>query len=496
MENIIPLFVVLPMLLAFSGMLIGMWSKQLVSKLAVAIAVCLVFLSMAGYYLVLTKNVVVYQIGNWPAPIGINYVLDGFSALMLLTVSVIALMASVFSQAYISKYTRQDMFFSLLMLMLTGLNGVILTGDLFNLYVFLEIASLSAYALVAFGCEAEEYEASFKYIIMGSLASAMILFGIILIYSMTGTFNMAYAGMLISKLSSTPAMALVLAMFIMGFGVKAAIAPFHAWLPDAHHAAPAPISAMLSGVLIKTIGFYALIRIIFNVIGFSAVISNILMALGSFSMVIGIFMAISQSDLKRLFAWSTVSHIGYIFLGVAVGTPLGILGSLFHLINHALFKSLLFLNAGAIEYTTGTRKMKDLGGISKVMPVTSATSLVGSMAISGIPPFNGFWSKFTIILALILSGHPWYALIAVIVSIVTLAVLLKVQKLVFFDQLKESLKSVCEAPFCMLVPMVSLALLCIVIGLFYPLVIEMILSPAVKVILEGVYYSRIVMGGV
>jgi multicomponent Na+:H+ antiporter subunit D len=377
------------------------------------------------------------------------------------------------------------------------MNGVVLTGDLFNLYVFLEIATIASYALVAFGCESEELEASFKYAILGSVASVMILFAIIMLYGLTGTLNLAHMAQLFAH--STPlhkqGLTFCLALFIMGFGVKAALVPFHAWLPDAHPSAPAPISAMLSGVLIKSIGFYALIRIIFNVFGFTPHLSFILTTLGAISMIVGVYLAIGQWDFKRLLAYHSISQMGYVFLGIGLGTPLGILGGLFHLINHATFKSLLFLNSGAIEYSTGTRQLKEMGGLSKVMPQTAVSATAASLSIAGIPPFNGFWSKLFIILAAIAGGHYVLATLAVIVSIITLASFLKVQKFAFFGPLPLSLQEVKEAPFSMVLPMLILALTCLAAGLFFPVVISTFLTPAVTVLLEGTKYGTSVLGG-
>ena len=194
----------------------------------------------------------------------------------------------------------------------------------------------------------------------------------------------------------------------MGFGLKAALIPFHAWLPDAHPSAPAPISAILSGLLIKVSGVYALTRIFFNVFGLEpgAWLSQILMGLGIVSAVIAAFLAIGQKDMKRMLAYSSISQVGYVVLGIGIGTPLGVAGGLFHLFNHALAKGLLFLNSGSVQQATGTRNLDEMGGLAKRMPVTAATNLVGSLSIAGVPPLGGFWSKLLIIIALVQSG-PW-----------------------------------------------------------------------------------------
>lgn len=266
---------------------------------------------------------------------------------------------------------------------------------------------------------------------MGSIASSFIFLGIAFLYGFTSTLNMADMARVLSFKQNSYVVPFVGVLFLMGFGLKAALVPFHAWLADAHPSAPASISAMLSGILIKTLGVYALIRIFFNIIGSTYGYLNILMFLGALSLLVAVVLALSQWDLKRLLAYHSISQIGYVILGIGLGTPLGILGGLFHLFNHSVFKSLLFLNSGAIDYACGTRNLKETGGLNKVMPMTSATNLIASMSIAGIPPFNGFFSKLLIIIACIQAGHIGYAFCAVIGSILTLASFMKVQKFAF-----------------------------------------------------------------
>jgi len=280
----------------------------------------------------------------------------------------------------------------------------------------------------------------------------------------------------------------------MGFGMKAAIMPFHAWLPDAHPSAPAPISAMLSGVLIKALGVYALVRIMFNIIGMTPMLSNILLVLGALSIMGGVVSAIGQWDFKRLLAYHSISQVGYIILGIGLGTPLGILGGLFHLLNHSVFKSLLFLNSGAVVYATGTRDLQQMGGLNKRMPVTGDSSFIASMSIAGVPPFNGFWSKLIIIIACIQANRIGFAIWAIIGSILTLASFMKVQRYAFFGSLNEKWKEIKEVPGFMRSAMIILAVLCIVMGLLLvPQVRDVFLAPAVEVLKNGVDYAKTVL---
>jgi multicomponent Na+:H+ antiporter subunit D len=317
---------------------------------------------------------------------------------------------------------------------------------------------------------------------------------------------MAYISKAIQELGGIKnnlGLSFALAMFMAGFGLKAALVPFHAWLPDAHPSAPAPISAMLSGVLIKALGVYSLARIIFNVFGVSVSIGWILVTLGVLSMVIGVFLAVGQWDFKRLLAYHSISQMGYVILGLGIGAlviannkniawaAMAILGGMFHLVNHAVFKSLLFLSSGSVEMSTGTRQIKEMGGLVERLPYTRATCSVASASIAGIPPFNGFWSKMILVVAAVQAGYLWLAAITVLVSLVTLISFLKIQRYVFLGELPENLKQTKEYKGYMLAAMVFLACLCLLMGglVLVPGLKENIMEPAVKVLTEGLNYS-------
>jgi multicomponent Na+:H+ antiporter subunit D len=495
-HNFIPFFVIIPLFSAFFISLIGRFVKRLIVDSVSGVA-CFSLLILSFYGLNVFHNLgssaLAYKVGAWPAPFGISMVLDGLSALMLVTVNLVAFCVALFSFNYMEKYTDKPKFWTLFFLMLTGMNGIIITGDLFNLFVFLEIASIASYALVAFGTEAEELEASFKYAIMGSVASSFIFIGIAFLYGFTSTLNMAHMSTILAQKPNFWLLPFVAVLFLMGFGLKSALVPFHAWLPDAHPSAPASISAMLSGVLIKTLGVYAMIRIFFNIFGITKAYSSVLMFLGAISMLVAVFLAISQWDFKRLLAYHSISQIGYVILGIGLGTPLGILGGLFHLFNHSIFKSLLFLNSGAVDYAANTRDLKALSGLKEKMPVTAGTNLIASMSIAGIPPFNGFFSKMIIIFACIQAGHLGYAFAAVIGSILTLASFMKVQKYVFLGELNEKFKDIKEVPWAMKLSMIILSVVCLFGGLLLLPYFKGFLDSAVQVLLEGKEYAKILL---
>jgi len=499
----LPVFVAVPLVTAFLLPLCGDKFKRLATLLANAAVLSLLVLAITTI-----GRTDSYQVGRWSIPLGINMVLDGLSSLLLLTISVVSAAAMLYSVRYMEQYTAKSKYLSLFMLMLAGMNGVVLSGDIFNLFVFLEIASIASYALVGFGCEHEQLEASFKYAVLGSIASLFILFGIGLVYGNTGTLNMAYISQAIQARGLNHGLTFALAMFITGFGLKAALVPFHAWLPDAHPAAPAPVSAMLSGVLIKALGLYAMARLLFNVFGVSDTVGWVMITLAVLSMALGAFLGIAQWDFKRLLAYSSISQIGYVALGIGMGCVLiaegnlkwasvALLGGLLHLVNHAVYKALLFLTSGSVEMATGTRRMDQMGGLAARLPFTRVTCTIASASIAGIPPFSGFWSKLILVIAAIGAGFYWIAGIIVLVSLCTLIMYLKVQRYVFLGELPDNLRQCRENKGTMLLAMAALALLCITMGVLVlvPALKSSVLDPAVQVLIDRFEYSARLLAG-
>jgi multicomponent Na+:H+ antiporter subunit D len=485
MNHALPLLVGIPL-----GMTVV---TLLLSKASARIADITAFLTAAVTtviaFMLIGSPVNTYWMGNWFPPFGITLVYDGLSGLMLLIINLIALLSIIYSFSYMEKYTAKPKFYALFLLMLAGMNGVALTGDLFNLFVFLEIASIASYALVGFGVEHQELEASFKYLILGSVASTMVLLGIALVYAMTGSVNMADVASTLAAMPAKTTIAFAAGVFLMGFALKSGLVPFHAWLPDAHPSAPAPISAMLSGVLIKALGVYAMVRVMFNVLGAAPIYLDIMLVLGVLSMVVGGFLAVGQWDLKRMFAYSSISQIGYIVVALSLGTNLGLIAGLFHLFNHSIFKSLLFLASGSIEHATGTKNLRKLGGLAQKLPVTTTTTAIGALSISGVPPFNGFFSKLLIIIACIAAGKWFVGIIAAAVSVVTLVYFLKAMRFSLFGELSESLSKIKEVPFPMAFSLITLAVICLGVGIVYlvagPTFTDIFLQPAADVLMDG-----------
>lgn len=511
MNPLIPLFVIIPLAGAFITMIAGKFLPRFGRYFASFILMALAVLSICS--LISNEGLLsVYRVGGWEpvnrVPIGIYMVIDGFSVIVLCIINIIGFLSVFYSIPYIKRFTAENFYYALFCLMTAGMNGVVLSGDLFNIFVFMEISVIAAYALVAFGVEKNELEATFKYQVLGCIASFVILFAIGFLYWKTKTLNIADIKEVLSGGYDRTYYLFVQILLLSGFGLKAAIIPFHAWLPDAHSSAPSPVSAMLSGVLIKAVGIYVIIRLFFNMFEISESISVLITTLGTLSMVIGVILAIGQWDIKRLLAYHSISQMGYVVLSAGIGmiliargikpeiAILAIAGGIFHLINHAVFKGLLFLNAGAIEYTTGTRDLHEMGGLAEQMPATSATSFIASMSISGIPPFNGFFSKLIIIIACVMAGFYLLAVLAVIVSIITLASFLKLQRYAFYNKNRNTpVRKIKEVPFPMVFSMVVLSLLCVLLSLLaIPGIRDIILGPAVDILIESGKYSTQIIG--
>ena len=480
------LFVAIPLVVAGILPLVGKVSKKVLPDiLANGVLAALLALAVVQGRSLISGGPDIETFTWLGEPLTLRLALDGFSLLMLVTIALVGLCITLYSVNYMDHYGAKANFYALFLIMVAGMNGLVLATDLFQVYLFLEVAAVASYALVAFGLGYDELEASFKYLLLSVVASAFVLIGVVVLFGLTGSLEFEAVGRGLRTLQAGLPAVLCAALFVAGFGLKAALIPFHAWLPDAHPSAPAPISAMLSGLLIKVSGVYALTRILFTVFGLSPLLSNILMGLGILSMVVAALLALGQKDMKRMLAYSSISQVGYIILGIGLGTPLGILGGLFHLFNHAVAKGLLFLTSGSVQMATGTRNLDEMGGLAKRMPLTAATNLVGSLSIAGVPPLGGFWSKLIIIMALVQAGRWPYAVVAVLASVLTLWYYLLIQRKAFFGKLEERWAGIREAPAWMTAACLALALLCVALGLFFAGVLQSWIQPAADVLARG-----------
>ncbi|MEO0088532.1 MAG: proton-conducting transporter membrane subunit [candidate division WOR-3 bacterium] len=496
--NYLPLFTALPLLGAFLIPLLSKIWERLSDIIGNIITTLLLILSIYSLFLLpIFGNIYVYEIGKWPIkpiPLGIVFTFDSLSLLMVLIINLLSFACAIYSITYLDNYTGRWKFWTLFLLMVAGLNGIAITGDLFNLFVFIEISAISSYALVAFGVEKEDLEASFKYQVIGEIAGLTILLAIALIYSKTSTLNMAdIANTFINENKGT-LFWFIISLLTFGFLIKSALFPFHFWLPDAHSQAPAPISAMLSGVFIKTLGVYALSRLIFNVFGLNrnnaSHYFDILIILGILSIIIAGFIALKQENYKRLLAYSSVSQIGYIFVGLGIANFWGITGALSLIFAHALGKGLLFLTAGPVEREMGTLDINELAFLKKRMPFSGIVYTLGALSLAGIPPFLGFFPKLFLILGAIKEKMFWLAIVLGIFSLLTLAYLLKITNKVFTKREGEEVK---ESGL-IAISFLFLVFLILILGIFYFNYLEPnLISKASEAIIRGIEYARLVL---
>ena len=428
---------------------------------------------------VLNGTTLLWNLGG-ATPLGINLSMDGLSALMLIIIALGGIVASVYSVGYMASYTSKAKYYVLFMLMVAGMNMVVLGADILNMYVGIEVAALACYALVAYGLGREYLEASFKYQVLGTVGTLCLVAGIGLLYVQVGTLSLSELAA-----ASIGSVDVPVILLLSGFALKAAFVPYHAWLPDAHSTAPSPVSALLSGVFIKVVGLYGLMRLLYLVFVPGTLYSTVLLVLASLSILAGALLALVQTDMKRLLAYCTISQMGYVLLGLAVATPLALVGALFHMLNHAAFKELFFLGAGCVEKQAGTRDIASLGGLNARMPITGVASAIGFFSVSGCPPFSGFWSKLIIIIATVQAGYVGYGVVAAVGAVITIGYFLKYELGVFFGALPANLQGVKEGPVSMWAPMVLLAVFCVALGLAFPWVIQYLLEPAVGAIMIG-----------
>ena len=472
--------------------------------LATATPLCL--LAALVKPLMLGSDVIAYWMGNRvPAggyAIGIALEVDALGLFFGLLIATAVFVAMLYSFSYMSHDDNEPQYYTLFLMLCGGVMGFVLSGDLFNMFIMIEILTFAAVALTAFRNTANgALEAAFKYLVVGCIGSSCILAGTIMLYAQAHTLNFAQlAAFLPGHLNRATIIAY--AMLFIGFCTKAFIVPFHPLAADAHGAAPAPVSVLISGVLTKS-GLYGIIRltyILFRVMNLGTV-QFWLVFLGSVSMFVCVTMALAQHDFKRLLAFHSISQIGYVLTAAGLATALGVSSGLYHAMNHTLFKGLLFLCAGAVLHETGTTDLGKLGGLSKKMPHTTILFLVGAFSISGVPPFNGFASKWLIYQATyqkaVESGNIGFlmcTIVALVTSTLTLASFVKVTQSVFFGQLPKEYENVEEVSVGMRLAMGILALLCILTGLFPGFVTTYLTEPAARAVFGANAYVNAMMG--
>ncbi|MBU4048020.1 hypothetical protein KKB01_06065 [bacterium] len=417
---------------------------------------------------------------------GLRLQVNGLSIIIAIVSLLLWLAVSIYSISYIK--TDLVRYYSLLLIVLGAVQGTVLAKDLISFYVFFEMTTVATYFLIIHRRNNDAFQAGYKYILMTLIGAFLILLSIILVYVDTGSYEV----IVVTKSGGFIAPVL----FLLGCFIKAGVVPLHTWLPDAHPAAPSPVSAFLSGMMIK-IGAYGIIKFVFPLLNsdlpatkFGELLSSLIISIGVASMLIGVLLALAQTDVKRLLAYHSISQMGYILLGIGLGTKLGLAGGLYHLVNHAMFKGLLFLCMGAVTYSTGTRKLDNLGGLWKKMPITTSTCIIAALAISGIPPFNGFASK-TVLVEAVANYSFVLKFVMMVTAALTFASFLKLISYTFFGEPKRPLITVKEVPLLMQLPMIVLAILCVLLGINAQFVLDRFIAFAIAGLVQPLSILKI-----
>ena len=399
-----------------------------------------------------------YELGGWPAPYGIEYVVDPVNAWVVVIVALIGALVAPYARVSVEREIAEDripLFYAAFILCLTGLLGIAVTGDVFNVFVFLEISSLSAYALIALGSDRRALTASFQYLIMGSVGATFIVIGIGLMYVMTGTLNMADLADRLPEVSGTRTIPVAFTFLTVGITLKLALFPLHLWLPNAYTYAPSAVTAFIASTATK-VGVYLLLRFFFTIFGVTfsfdvMQLDRILMPLALIAIVTMSLVAIYQENVKRLLAYSSVAQIGYMVLGISFASVLGLTAGILHLFNHALMKGALFMSMGCVMYRVGSVRLERMNGLGRAMPWTMAAFVVGGLSLIGVPLTVGFISKWYLVQAALEQGMWPVAGVVLLGSLLALMYVWKVVEVAYFREADPEL-GISEAPLSLLVP--------------------------------------------
>jgi multicomponent Na+:H+ antiporter subunit D len=480
----IPVLIPAPLLLAaFLVPLAGMLHKGLVPAVALAGSGSAAIFAAHGLCRVLAEGPLHYHFGNWPPPVGIEYILDPLSAFMAVVVTVTGFLSIIYFRAS-ARHEIPDRFVTghaVALLLLAGLCGMVVTGDLFNLFVFLEIASLSAYALIAIG-DKQAPVAAIRYLILGSLAGSFYVLGVGFLYFATGSLNMADVAERLAPIYHSRAVIAAAGLIAVAMALKMALFPLHLWLPDAYTYAPSAVAGLIPPIMTK-VAAYVLIRVFLGVFQPDFAVHQlpllpVISWLAAAGIILGSVMAIAQQDLRRMLAYSSVSQIAYVGLGLGMAHPLGLVGALLHVANHACMKACLFFVAGSLRYRTGSVEISNLAGMGRKMPWTFAAFTVAALSMIGIPPAAGFFSKWYLLLGALQVRNGWFVAVILMSSLLNAVYFFRVLEKVYAKAEGEKDEGrAAEAPLSMLLPTLILAAGVVALGLLNSVIVTRVLEP-------------------
>jgi multicomponent Na+:H+ antiporter subunit D len=439
--------------------------------LAVGGMLCLLIASLLLLRTVREDGIQVTHMGNWDAPFGIVLVADLFSAIMVTITGILGFSIAVYSLGSIDRDREHYGYYPLYCIMIMGVCGAFLTGDIFNLYVWFEVLLMSSFVLLALGGEKAQLSGAIQYVTMNLLSSTLFLVSAGMLYSITGTLNMADLALQIENVKQPGLLTALAVMFLVAFGIKAAIFPLFFWLPVSYHTPPVSVSAIFAGLLTK-VGAYALIRVFTLIFIHDVEFTHpLILILSGATMVSGVLGAAAEYEFRRILSFHIVSQIGYIIMGLGLFTPLALAGSVYFLIHNILAKTNLFLVSGISNRLRGSYELKDLGGLYKSHPFLSVLYLIPALALAGIPPLSGFWGKFILVRAGMETESYIIVGVALFVSVWTLYSMIKIWAEVFLKAPPKNVEVMVAAPtngniWFMLLPVIALAALTVLMGLF------------------------------
>lgn len=431
--------IVTPLFVAAIIPIVAQWKKNLSMPLAGLSLATSLALSALLLPKVLASGCLSYHMGSWEPPFGVEIRIDFLGIFMMILISAVCLVAAIYSRKYISSEVEEGKtatYYSLFLVFSASTLGFCATGDIFNMFVFFELTAVTSYALVAIPGSSKAIKAAVKYLLMGEPASFLVLLAVSLLYSVTGTLNMADLAEKIASSGYTQVIIAAYVIFAVGFAVKAALFPLHTWLPDAHSMAPSPVSALLSGLFVK-MGIFGMIRLAHSVYpaylsSDLSVINSLLTWVAAAAVIYGSIMAIKQKDFKMMIAYSTVAHVGCILIGLGLTDVRALMGSMYHIMAHSLAKACFFLCAGSIIYQSGYRMIEDLKGASTKMPLTCAAFALASLSIVGIPPTAGFISKWYLVWGSLNAGNVLVGVVILLGSVMAAVYCFRVVYYMFF----------------------------------------------------------------
>lgn len=468
MNLAVALPVILP--LSFGAVSVLLWRSHWAQRIF-GVAGTGMMLGAAVWLLLETaaRGHVVMEVGSWPAPFGIVLVADMLAATMVVLTGIIGFATAIYSLADIGRMSEKFGFYPLLHLLLAGVNGAFLTGDIFNLYVWFEVMLVASFALLILGGERAQMEGAIKYVTLNLFSSMVFLTAVGLTYGLTGTLNMAHIGERLASVENHGLITVIAMLYLVAFGVKAAAFPFFFWLPASYHTPKVAVSALFAALLTK-VGVYALFRVftlIFNQeVGYT---HDILLWVAVLTMLTGVLGAAAQYEFRRILSFHIISQIGYMILGLALFTPLALVGGVFYIMHHIIVKANLFLISGITFMMKGTHELRLLGGIYRTHPLLGVLFLIPALSLAGLPPLSGFFAKFIIIRAGIEAEAYWAVAVALVVGLLTLYSMVKIWAEVFWKKQPEGVATNAASDrslIWMWIPVVMLASMTVAIGLY------------------------------